>query len=72
MNRIHQPSFRLLTVSTAAIVGLAAAAFWVPVVLVVSAPWLACIAWVAVRNPGFDGFVPVGYAEAARRRLLTR
>jgi len=69
---MHRPSLRLLTVAGAAIAGLAAAVVWVPVALVVCAPWLACIAWVTVRNKGFDGFVPVGYAEAARRRLLTR
>jgi hypothetical protein len=72
VNTLRRPSLRLLAVAAAWLVGLAAVALWTPVVLVVCAPWLACVAWVTVRNGGADGFVPVGYAEAARRRLLTR
>ena len=72
MDRIHRPSLRLLATVTAWVVGLAAAALWMPVALVITAPWLACIAWLVVRNRGIDGLVPVGYAEAARRRLVAR
>ena len=72
MDRIRRPSLRLLTGAAACTAGLAAAALWAPVVLVITAPWLACVAWGLARDKSVDGFVPVGYAEAARRRLAER
>jgi hypothetical protein len=44
--------------------------WWVLLLIVFGAPWLAAIAWLWSKRPR-DGTVPPSMAEAARKRLWT-